>query len=94
MENMPPKQKNQALIAFGPVEIYLPLEGLMDNTEERERLTRALSEAESQAERLQKLLAGSFAERAPAEIVQKERNKLAGYEETVEKLRKQIESIN
>jgi valyl-tRNA synthetase len=81
-------------LAFGSVEIYLPLEGLVDTSEERERLSKALEEAESQADRLQKLLSGSFAERAPKEIVQKEREKLYNYRETMEKLRKQLETLN
>jgi valyl-tRNA synthetase len=75
------------------VEIYLPLEGLVDTSAERERLTKALSEAESQANRLEKLLSSSFAERAPVDIVQKEKEKLASYQETVEKLKKQLDSL-
>ncbi len=91
--SLPPKQENQVAIAIGVVEIYLPLEGLVDTAEERERITKALSEAESQAARLEKLLAGSFAERAPADLVQKEKEKLAGYLETVAKLRNQLENL-
>ena len=91
--NLPTKQDNQIAIAIGMVEIYLPLEGLVDTIEERERITKALSEAESQAARLEKLLVSSFAERAPAEIVQKEKEKLAGYLETAAKLRNQLENL-
>jgi valyl-tRNA synthetase len=91
--NPPPKQENEVVIAIGAVEIHLPLEGLVDVNEERARLADAMLEAEKQVERLKKLLASSFAERAPAEIVQKERDKLASYQETVDKLRKQLESL-
>jgi valyl-tRNA synthetase len=91
--NLPPKGENQIAIAIGSVEIYLPLEGLVDTGEERERLNKALSEAESQASRLEKLLSSSFAERAPEDIVQKEKDKLAGYQETVEKLKKQLDHL-
>ena len=83
-----PSKKTRLRSPSALVEIYLPLEGLVDTAEERERITKALSEAESQAARLEKLLSSSFAERAPAEIVQKEKEKLAGYLETVEKLKK------
>jgi valyl-tRNA synthetase len=76
------------------VEIYLPLEGLVDTSEERKRMNKALAEALGQATRLEKLLASSFAERAPAEIVQKERDKLAGYQETVENLKKQLKALD
>ncbi len=66
----------------------------MDTSEERQRLDKALADAEGQATRLEKLLASSFAERAPAEIVQKERDKLAGYQETVENLKKQLKALD
>ena len=91
--SLPPKQENQVGIAIGVVEIYLPLEGLVDTTEERERITKALGEAESQATRLEKLLSSSFAERAPAEIVLKEKEKLTDYLETVAKLKNQLEKL-
>ncbi len=87
------KQADDIVLAIGEVEIHLPLEGLVDMEEERARLTGEVQEAEKQVERLEKLLASSFAERAPADIVQKEREKLAGYQSTVEKLRKQLETL-
>ena len=90
---LPPKAENQVALAIGAVEIYLPLEGLVDTSEERQRLNKALAEAQGQANRLEKLLASSFAERAPAEIVQKERDKLSGYQETTENLKKQLETL-
>jgi valyl-tRNA synthetase len=49
--------------------------------------------AESQVNRLEKLLASSFSERAPSEIVQKERDKLSDYRKTVEKLKKQLAAL-
>ncbi len=90
---LPPKQESDIVLAIGPLEIHLPLEGLVDLNEERRRLSDALQDAEQQAERLEKLLASSFAERAPAEIVQKERHKLMNYQETANKLRKQLETL-
>jgi valyl-tRNA synthetase len=91
---LPPKKEDEIALAIGPVEIYLPLEGLVDTSEERKRMNKALAEALGQATRLEKLLASSFAERAPAEIVQKERDKLAGYQETVENLKKQLKALD
>ena len=41
-------------------------------TRERIRLEKALTEVEGQITRLEKLLASPFAEKAPAEVVQKE----------------------
>ncbi|HEX9090551.1 MAG TPA: class I tRNA ligase family protein, partial [Anaerolineales bacterium] len=92
-DQMPPKQENYVAIAMGPAEVYLPLEGLVDTSEELARLQKALVEAESQVNRLEKLLSGSFAEKAPAEIVQKEKEKLVSYRETVENIKKQLVAL-
>ena len=78
-----------ALVA-GTVEIYLPLAGMVDRAEEKARLEKELKEAESHIQRLEKLLGGDFASKAPAALVQKERDKLTGYKETAEKLKAQL----
>ena len=92
-KELPPKGENDIALAFGPVEIYLPMAGLVDSGEERERLSKALSEAQGQVSRLENLLGGAFAEKAPAPVVQKEREKLASFQETVEKLKKQLDNL-
>ncbi len=74
----------------GPVEIYLPLEGMVDREAERLRMTRELSETESQIKRLGQLLAGEFAQKAPAAVVARERERLAALKETADKLRAQV----
>jgi valyl-tRNA synthetase len=84
------KPEDTAPLVVGPVEIYLPLAGMVDLAEEKARLEKELKEAESQVERLEKLLAGDFAGKAPAALVQKERDKLIGYKETAEKIKAQI----
>ncbi|MEJ5314241.1 valine--tRNA ligase [Anaerolinea thermophila] len=75
------------------VEIYLPLSGLVDAEEERKRLEKELAEAQSQIERLEKLLNSSFAEKAPAPVVEKERQKLATFRETADRLREAIRAL-
>jgi valyl-tRNA synthetase len=92
--NLPPKQENQFSIAIGPVEVYIPFEGLVDTGEERDRLNQALIDAKSQVDRLEKLLASSFTERAPEAIVQKEKDKLNNYQTTVENLEKQLSALD
>ena len=57
---------------------------------ERARLSKELADTQSQIERLEKLLAGDFAGKAPAAVVAKEREKLAAYKETAEKLKAQL----
>jgi valyl-tRNA synthetase len=93
-ESLPPKQENHVSIALGTIELYLPLEGLVETREERERLNNALVEAKSQAVRLEKLLGSSFSEKAPADIVQKEKDKLLSYRVAVENLEKQLKTLN
>jgi len=81
-----------ALVA-GPVEIYLPLSGLVDLAEEEERLTNELQELKGEIQRLEALLAGPFAQKAPPPVVSKEREKLASYLETSRKLEDQISKL-
>ena len=77
-------------LVITPVEISIPLAGLVDVEAERERLAKELTEAESQIERLEKLLGSPFAQKAPAAVVEKERAKLAEYQETAERLKLQL----
>ncbi|HLF75584.1 MAG TPA: class I tRNA ligase family protein, partial [Anaerolineales bacterium] len=84
------KSKDAAALVVGPVEIHLPLGGMVDLTEEKTRLAKELKEVESHIERLERLLSSDFANKAPAPVVQKEREKLGGYRETAEKLKAQL----
>ena len=88
-EALEPSEETITLVV-APVEISLPLAGLVDVEAERERLEKELGEAEGQIERLEKLLASPFAEKAPPEVVQKEREKLEDYQETANKIRQQL----
>jgi valyl-tRNA synthetase len=63
-------------LVTGTVTAYLPLTDLVDLAAERAKLTRELSEAEAQVARSLALLDGPFAQRAPANVVQREREKL------------------
>ncbi len=87
------KPEGHIALVAGPVTIYLPLAGLVDLAEERARLQKDLAEAESHIARLEKLLAGPFAEKAPPPVVQKERDKLAAYRATAEKIRAQLDEL-
>jgi valyl-tRNA synthetase len=86
---LPPADDRITLVVT-PIEITLPLAGLVNVEAERERLEKELAEAESQIQRLEKLLSSPFAQKAPAEVVEKERNKLAEYQETADRLKQQL----
>jgi len=88
------KPQGHIALVVGPVEVYLPLAGLVPPHEQHSRLQKDLAEANSQIERLAKLLDSPFAQKAPAAVVQKERDKLAAYRETAEKLATQLEALN
>ena len=63
--------------ALGEVTVYLPMAGLVDLEQERKRLQGELAEIEKVVGRSEGLLNGDFAKRAPANLVEKERAKLA-----------------
>jgi valyl-tRNA synthetase len=90
LESIPAKPAGHIALVVGSVEIFLPLAGMVDASEERQRLEKDLTETQSQIERLEKLLSSSFAEKAPPAVVQKERDKLAGFQATAEKIRSQL----
>ena len=81
-----------ALVA-GPVEIYLPLSGLVNFAEEKSRLSSELDELKREIKRLEELLSGPFAQKAPPQVVNKEREKLAGYLETSRTLEDQLSNL-
>jgi len=62
----------------GDVQIYVPLKGLVDVEAEEQRLMKEIGKIEKEIEQFSKKLESpAFVDRAPAEIVAKERQKLA-----------------
>jgi valyl-tRNA synthetase len=90
-ETIAEKPEGSVALVVGAVEIFLPLAGMVDLAEEQARLQKELAETESQVARLEKLLSGDFATKAPEAVVQKEREKLAAFQETAEKIRAQLQ---
>ena len=84
------KPEDSVSLVIGSVQIHIPFAGMVNLAEEKTRLEKELREAESHIERLEKLLAGDFTNKAPAALVQKERDKLSGYKETAEKIKAQL----
>ena len=89
-QSLTEKPEDSAAIVVGSVEIYIPLAGTVDLANDKPRLEKELKEAQSHIERLEKLLSSDFANKAPAALVQKEREKLDGYKDTAEKLKTQL----
>ena len=80
----------------GDIQIYVPLKGLVDVAAEEERLLKEIGKIDKEIEMFSKKLESpAFVDRAPAEIVAKERQKLAEVngkkqvlEESLDKIRK------
>jgi len=90
LSSLKSKPEGALALVIGSVEIFVPLAGMVDLADEKARLEKELKEAQSHIERLEKLLSSDFANKAPAQVVAKEREKLADYKETAEKIKAQL----
>jgi valyl-tRNA synthetase len=69
-------------------EIFVPLEGLIDLEAEKTRVEKEVGRLQAAIEATERKLANkSFIERAPADIVEREREKLSSFKATVQKLK-------
>jgi valyl-tRNA synthetase len=85
---------HSASAVVGSLEIFIPLEGLIDLGLERARLDKEITRHQGMAQGTRgKLANDAFVQNAPAEIVEKERQKLADAEAALEKLRRNQKSL-
>jgi valyl-tRNA synthetase len=83
-----------ALVVGGDVEVFLPLAGLIDLAAERARLSKELEQADADvARRAAKLGNAGFVDKAPAAVVQRERDGMAAAQVTAEKLRARLTEL-
>jgi valyl-tRNA synthetase len=90
---LPSPPSESVPLVVGSVEVYLPLAELVDLEAERARLGGELERTSSQIARLEVLLAGPFSQRAPAEVVAKERAKLEDLRQSRARLEAQLEHL-
>ncbi|HSB88918.1 MAG TPA: valine--tRNA ligase [Anaerolineales bacterium] len=83
---LPAPPKEALPLVVGTIEVYLPLTGMVDVVAEGKRLDGEMAQAATQIARLEELLAGPFKDRAPADVVAKERAKLEALRATRQKL--------
>jgi valyl-tRNA synthetase len=84
-----------ATALVGDLEILIPMAGLIDKKEESARLQREIAKLIKEAENAEnKLQNPSFVERAPSDVVEKERGRLSELKTTMEKLQTQLEKIS
>jgi valyl-tRNA synthetase len=81
-------------LVVGGLEIYLPLEGMLDLAAERERLTKEVGGLSAAVTRSEGLLANEdFTRKAPVHVVDREREKLAANREQKAKLEERLKSL-
>jgi valyl-tRNA synthetase len=72
------KPEDASIQVAGDVQVYVPLKGLVDAEAEIQRLLKEIGKIDKEIEMFSKKLESpAFVDRAPAEIVAKERQKLA-----------------
>jgi len=77
------------------LELFIPMAGLIDRAAETSRLEKEINKITQDMQRSQKKLQDpNYVERAPAHVVNAEREKLAAKQRILDKLTQQLDSIN
>ena len=88
------KPKGSASAVLSGVEVYLPLEGLIDFGVERRRIEKEISKISSELDHLnQKLEASDFLSRAPDDIVEETKAKKTEFEKKLSTLKNNLKSL-
>ncbi len=83
-----------ATALVGRMEVHIPMAGLIDTAAELARLDKAIEKAEKEVAMFaRKLDNENFVSKAPADVIAKEREKLADAEETLQQLQQQRAKI-
>jgi valyl-tRNA synthetase len=87
-----PAQSGTAVCAG--MEVYIPLQGLVDLGEEKDRMKKRISEIERLLSGINSKLANeNFLERAPKEVINKERSNLSKLNEELEKITSNLDML-
>jgi valyl-tRNA synthetase len=88
------KPAGSATDVVGQIQVFVPLKGVLDIEEERDRLQKKIEQKENYvAGLLRKLSEPNFLQRAPAEVVAREKARCKELEEEVAKLRASLEEL-
>jgi valyl-tRNA synthetase len=88
------KPKHAASAVVSGIELYVPLEGIIDVEVERTRLSKEITRLEEQVEGINKKLGNAdFVAKAPPQVIEKEKAKLDNFRETIAKLRASLEQF-
>ena len=79
----------------GNLEILVPMAGLIDVEAELARLTKEIDKLEKELAKVQgKLSNSAFVDKAPEQVVEKERQKMLDLQQALEKLKQQAQQLN
>lgn len=89
------KAPESAMALVGELEILIPMAGLIDKEEESARLAKEIAKLNKEVDRAEsKLHNPSFVDKAPQDVVTKERDKLLELKNTLKTLENQLEKIS
>mgnify|MGYP006133150423 CR=1 FL=1 len=89
------KPKQSATAVIGAIEIFIPLKGLINIEKENDRLNKQIEDMHGRLNAIYKKLDNKkFIDRAPTNVIENEQNKKHNYEATLNKLQKNLKSIN
>jgi len=88
------RPKGAATAVVQDTEIYLPLEGMINLGEERERLVKEVGKVEEELSRVRKKLGNhEFLSKAREEVIQREREKSERFEEKMRTLQRSLQRL-
>jgi valyl-tRNA synthetase len=89
-----PKPDRSAAEVVGQVQVFVPLADLIDLDEERVRLQERIAKLQQQREVVRKKLDNpNFVNKAPAEVVQRERERMAAAESQIAALEQNLREL-
>lgn len=89
-----PKPENALASVVSGMEVYMELKGLIDTVKENARLMKEQETVKKEIDRLAKKLGNpKFLEKAPADVVEKEKAKLAVQEEKMKSVRERMKFL-
>jgi valyl-tRNA synthetase len=94
VEPLGPKPPQSAAEIRQGVEIFVPLAGIVDLAEERERLKKEIGKSQAEIAQIQKKFENpNYAQRAPPEVVEKDRARITELEGRIGKLEDNLKRI-
>ena len=89
------RPEKSAFIVGNGYEIYIPLSGILDIDAETQRLKKELAKNETELKRVSgKLNNKRFLDKAPQDVVDKEKKKKDEFESNIQKLKNNLELIS